>query len=399
MSTREQVRIGIVGLGRRGRRALLRNCQRVPGCKVTALCEKIEPLLQQAYKDADDPDIRCYTDFDRMLKEADIDAVAVVTAPHDQPDLICRALGAGKHVTCEVSLTYDMDDLWRVVVTVERSGMKFQMDEQRMYSKFIKVWRQMVSEGKLGKILFAEGQYLHWQTPDRWWVDGKTGERLTIEQARDNPRAMKSRMWAWFPYPVLYMATDLGPILHVLDDRVSRVTCMATRPESYYYEGLPTSDMNVALMHTEKDTIIRLAVGFTYAAQRLSKTSGWHWWHLEGTEGRVETERARYDKPKMWLANSGMDDAVPMDWDYTPDELPPEAIGSGHGSLDYFAVASFIESIQKDTRPVLDVYKSADLTAPAIMAVRSIQQGSACLEVPDFRPSDKRKCGQFPEKQ
>ncbi len=395
MSIRKQVRIGIVGMGVRGR-GWIRTCRRVKGCKVTALCEKVEPLLQEGYKEAEDPKIKCYTDFDEMLKEAKIDAIATVTAPHDQPDLICKALEAGKHVTCEVSLTYNMKDLWRVVVAVEKSGLKFHMAEQIMYSAFVPAWKRLFLEGRLGKIIFAEGQYLHQMMPDRFYIDSKTGGKITIEQAKNNPKAKKSRVWYWLPHPILYLATDLGPILTILDDRVESVTCMATRKKSYHYPGIPASDIEVALMHTEKDTIIRMASGFTYSTPSYPQSH--HWWHLEGTEGKVETARSVHDKAKMWLANSYMDDAIPINWQYPPYDFPPEAIGSGHGDLDYFAVASFIKSIQEDSEPPLNVYKSADLTAPAIIAIQSVEQGSSCLKVPDFRPSDKRKSGEFPEK-
>ena len=287
MPNRKPVRIGIVGLGPRGRLSWMKNLLRIETCRVTALCDRVDALVGQAYREAGDPDIACFTDYGEMLEKADVDAVAIVTAPHDQPDLICRAMEAGKHAACEVSLTYDMDDLWRVVVAVERSGLKFQMAEQVMYHPFVKAWRRLVREGELGHVIFAQGQYLHGMTPDRFWVDSETGERIDLDAAADHPRAAKSRMWNWFPHPILYMATDLGPILTVLDDRVTRVTCMGTRTQSYYYEGIPASDIEVALMHTEKDTIVRMAVGFTYATPRDH-----HWWHLEGTKGKVETARS-----------------------------------------------------------------------------------------------------------
>ena len=97
MPKQKQVRIGIVGLGPRGRLSWMKNLLRIKTCRVTALCDKVEALVGQAYREAGDPDIACYTDYEEMLAKADIDAVAIVTAPHDQPDLICQAMEAGKH--------------------------------------------------------------------------------------------------------------------------------------------------------------------------------------------------------------------------------------------------------------------------------------------------------------
>jgi predicted dehydrogenase len=390
MAAPEQVRVGIVGLGHRGQ-WWIELCRRVKGCRLTALCEKIEPLLLKASARAQDPSVRCYTDFETMLKEAEVDAVAVVTAPHDQPELICRALEAGKHVVCEVALTYDLGDLWRVVVAVENSGLKFQMAEQIMYSAFVKAWRKLIAEGQLGKVLYAEGQYIHGMTPDRFWVDAETGERLNFEQARNNPRAAKSRFWNWFPHPIVYIPTGLAPLLAVLDDEVDRVTCMATRPQSYHYTELPTADLEVALMHTRNDAIIRMAAGYTYPTG-----PGHYRWHVEGTGGRVETGRALHESGKLWLANSFMAETAPIRWEYSPQDIHPEAIGSGHGGCDYFALATFIESIQQDTTPPLDIYRAANITAASLIAIRSVEQGSACLKVPDFRPSAQRPRGQFP---
>ncbi|MCE2441530.1 MAG: Gfo/Idh/MocA family oxidoreductase [Candidatus Latescibacteria bacterium] len=400
MPRQKPVRIGIAGLGPRGRLSWMKNLLRIKTCRVTALCDRVDALVGQAYREAGDPDIACFTDFDEMLAKADVDAVAIVTAPHDQPDLICRAMEAGKHAACEVSLTYNMDDLWRVVVAVERSGLKFQMAEQVMYHPFVKAWRRLVQEGELGHVIFAEGQYLHGMTPDRFWLDSETGERIHLDDASNHPRAVKSRLWNWFPHPILYMATDLGPILTVLQDRVTKVTCMATRPQSYHYKGIPASDIEVALMHTENDTIIRMAVGFTYATPRDH-----HWWHLEGTAGKVETARSAeiygrspgVDTPKIWLESSGEESMQATAWKYAPEDLPEEARESGHGNMDYFALSSFLDTILDDTDPLLNVYRSAELTAPAIVAVQSVDQGSACLEVPDFRPSEKRKAGAFPD--
>ena len=186
MPKQKQVKIGIVGLGPRGRLSWMKNLLRIKTCRVTALCDRVEALVGQAYREAGDPDIACFTDYGEMLAKADIDAVAIVTAPHDQPDLICRAMEAGKHASCEVSLTYDMDDLWRVVVAVERSGLKFQMAEQVMYHPFVKAWRKLVVEGELGHVIFAQGQYLHWMTPDRFWVDSGTGERIHLDDAGES---------------------------------------------------------------------------------------------------------------------------------------------------------------------------------------------------------------------
>ncbi len=48
--------------------------------------------------------------------------------------LFCEVFNSGKHVLCEVPLALTMEGCWKVVTTVEKTGLKFQMAEQVRYS-------------------------------------------------------------------------------------------------------------------------------------------------------------------------------------------------------------------------------------------------------------------------
>lgn len=391
----KEIRVGIIGLGRGC--TFVRNGKMVKGQRIVALCDRFDLRLKNAYDLAQDPEVRCYRDHREMLEKADLDAVVIAVAPEDNADLVVEMLEAGKHVLCEVPLAFTIEDCWRVVLAVEKSGLKFQMAEQVRYSAFIQAWRKMVRDGTLGKVVFVEGEYLHGMPGTRFsWRDAETGRALTPEQAQNNPQAKRDRMWNLI-HPIRYLPHELSPILHILDDRVTKVTCMATRQQSYVYEWLPLSDIEVALMHTEKDTILRLACGFTVNTIMKDSTCGYHWYHVMGTKGTVETNRSNADQMKMWLADSQMKDPAELIWEYSPDDVPAAALASGHGGMDYFPYATFIESILKDTPTVMDVYTAADTAAPAIIAGQSAEQGCQCLSVPDFRPGPTRQPGQEPE--
>ncbi|MBI3985748.1 MAG: hypothetical protein HY343_02420, partial [Lentisphaerae bacterium] len=75
---------------------------------------------------------------------------------------------------------------------------------------------------------------------------------------------------------------------------------------------------------------------------------------------------------------------------------PAEALQSGHGGMDYFPVAAFVDSVLNDTPSAMDIYTAVETAAPAIIASQSIEKGSVCLDVPDFRPNARRKAGQMP---
>lgn len=389
----KEVRVGIIGL-RRGC-VFIRSGKRVKGHRIVALCDRFENCRKAASNLLEDPEVKCYADHRKMLKEADLDAVVIAVAPEDNVNLVCEALEAGKHVLCEVPLAYTLKDCWRVVLAVEKSGLKFEMAEQVRYAAYIQAWRTMIREGTLGKIVFAEGQYLHGMHASRFWRDKATGQAIMPEDAQNNPRAEKTRQWN-LTHPILYLPHELSPLLHMLDDRVVKVTCMSTRRQSYVHEWFPVPDIEVALMHTAKDTILRVACGFTIHTIQKESTCQYHWYHLLGTKGTVETNRANCDKMKLWLANSKMKDPAELMWAYTAGEVPEAALTSGHGGGDYFPYATFIESILKDTPSPMDVYTAAESAAPAIIAAQSAEADSRPLSVPDFRPGPDRPSGHPP---
>lgn len=401
----ELIRFGIAGLGPRGRRGWIPLMRLVEGTQIVAVCDPVAGRRAGGAEAAGLAPADAYVDLDDLLARPDVDTVAVAVAPEHIVDVSVRCLEAGKPVICEVPLAYTLADCWRAVLAHERTGLTLAMAEQTCYSAFVLAWRDLVAAGKLGHVLYGEAQYIHGMTPNRFWDDARTGEWLTWEQARDNPNAVRSRNWA-LRHPIWYTPHSLAPLLRALDDhlddRVVRVTGMATRPRSYFLEqsqgvDFPVPDFEVALMHTAGDAVLRLATAFNAPTPR----SG-HWYHLIGTGGEVETDRrhipgSRDDEHGLsWLTDSGNPDRAEASWRFGPDQASPRAATSGHGGLDYFPLAEFVAHLRGGPPPTIDVYRAAELAAPAILAAISIEQGSIPLAVPDFRPGPHRPKGQPP---
>lgn len=389
----KDLRIGFIGCGPRAT-TLADTCQPIKGIAITALCDRYEPRIGEVAKFVKNGTPQRYTDHRRMLREAPIDAVYVVVEPENLTDLVIESLEAGKHVISEVPMAYRIEDIWRIVLAVERTGLIYSLGESTRYWPFIEAWKRMRADGTLGKIVCAEGQYLHGMGDDRYYQDGRTGARITIAEAKNNPHAVKSRTWNT-PNPILYLPHELSPLLKAMDDRVTSVVCMGTRRQSYRHEFFPVPDIQTALMHTANDAVMRLSVGFTiYQARR--QITMYHWYSMMGTKGSVETHRSDHDKMKLLIPE--VDGVAPREvwYDFDPKTTPAEALASGHYGLDYWAVRHFIDAIAQGRQPDMDVYRAAESAAPAIVAAQSAEQNSARLLVPDFRPGPNRQLGQMP---
>jgi len=385
-----EIRVGLAGLGGRGLH-WIRMLQRIEGYRVTALCDRIEALHGPALTQLSSREgVATYTDYGKFLTDANIDAVALCVRCREQGAMAAQALEAGKHVNSEVPAAHTLEDCWRIVAAVERTGLVYQLAEQTRYFGFIEAWRRLVAEGRLGRVTYCEGQYFHYYTPLRAYQDPSTGKFYTVDEMLSHPEAEPA--WIQYMPPIHYLPHELSPMLKVLDDRVVEVTAMSTRSPSYAHPQLKSPDFQVALMKTEKDAILRLATSFT----QLKGRSG-HWYQLVGTHGCLEWKRTERDRPKMWLADSQMHDLAEVDWRYERTDAPAEARGTGHGDADYYPQLAFRDAVL-GIRPLeFDVYKAMDTAAPAILAAESIAQGTRLLPVPDFRPGEKRAISEMPK--
>ncbi|ADG16100.1 oxidoreductase domain protein [Paraburkholderia atlantica] len=114
----ERLRIGVVGLGRLGKRHAENLAYRVPGATLAAACSPLEAELAWA-RDAL-PEPRLYADYADLLADPQLDAVWLVTPSSLHAQQIVDALRAGKHVFCEKPLSLDVAECERVLAEAVR---------------------------------------------------------------------------------------------------------------------------------------------------------------------------------------------------------------------------------------------------------------------------------------
>jgi predicted dehydrogenase len=399
----KKIKTGIIGCGPRSQGSTMRNLLNIREYELVAICDPISELMEKSKKmwEPQMESVETYTDHMDMLKNADIEAVFVVVEPENNARLVCDALNAGKDTYCDVPLAINIEECWQIVTTVEKTGRKFLLGEQIRYAPHTMAWRNYVREGKIGKPLYVSGQYLHGMGDDRYYIDSITGERINYQDLDNFPNAKKSRAWN-LKHPIHYLPHELSPLLKVIDDRVTRVSCIGTRSDKgYIHEWFPQADMEVALMQTEKDVILRMAVGFTVETMNTGGKKK-HWHHVMGTKGVLEEGRnPQIDSGQAYFEDDMMTPNTPaqITWSYNSSKTSKSVLDSGHGGTDYWPYKDFAKWMlddNYDTSEMLTVYKAADTAAPAIIAGISAERRGDWIDVPDFRPDADRKLGEMP---
>lgn len=148
---------GIVGWGFAGKahaRAIARN----PRAHLKAICTRNAQNLQQAAREYD---VECATQDYAQLLAARPDVVVVCTPDHLHTPYAAAALEAGLHVLCEKPLVTDLSEARRLVALVRQTGQIFMTGQCARFFARSALARALVEQGELGRLFFAEADYLH----------------------------------------------------------------------------------------------------------------------------------------------------------------------------------------------------------------------------------------------
>lgn len=98
--------------------------------------------------------------FEELL-DAGIDVLVIATPDHLHADYAVAALERGLHVLCEKPLVTELEDARRVVAAARRAGTVFMTGQCARFFARSQFAHGLVQRGELGKLFFAEADYLH----------------------------------------------------------------------------------------------------------------------------------------------------------------------------------------------------------------------------------------------
>ncbi len=115
-----------------------------------------DTYFEGARRFADTYGVRAYETTDQMLGDGEIDAVCICTPSGFHADVAIKAIKAKKHVIIEKPLAVTVDDCDRIICAAEEEGVTAGVITQYRFSGAVRRLKELVSDGKLGKIISAE---------------------------------------------------------------------------------------------------------------------------------------------------------------------------------------------------------------------------------------------------
>jgi len=394
------LRVGVVGVGGRGTN-LLGNLLRLEGVKVPALCDinesnlaRAQALVTKAGLPKPEGYSRGDTDWKRLCDRADLDVVLCATPWQWHTPVAVAAMKSGKHAATEVPAAQTIDECWELVETSEKTGRQCAILENVCYTRETLMVMNMIRQGVLGQILFAEAGYMHDIRAVKFGV-GPNGEPWRIE-----PSIHRNGN--------LYPTHPIGPVAWFMDinrgDRFSHLVSMSTKSRSLAEFASKTfgatdpratreyklGDVNTTLIRTENGKTISLVHDTNTPRPKETLV------RVQGTKGvynslmdKIFIEgRSNNSDAADWKARHEWEETAEYRKQY--DHKLWQTHGStaekagGHGGIDYLELYRFVKNLQEGKPLDIDVYDAAAWSVIVPLTEASVASGSKPMDFPDF---------------
>lgn len=344
-------------------------------------------------------------DFDALLA-SDVDAIAVMTQRWTHAPFVLAALEAGKHVYSAVPMATEITDIRAILDAVERTGLTYTMGETSYYNPAV-VWaREKIADGQLGRVFYAEGDYVH---------DMDNG----FYSAYRYSGGEEWKATASYP-PMLYPTHALGGVLGALPTRATSVSCLGIvddRGDGVFDEQVSHWGNTFSNM----TALFELADGSAMRTNEFRRVGYWHGhesrFRYYGTEAVMEqtghsatlsiksdgddyAKGETLDISDLFYTSGGQtpDDLEDLDPALVQsfvsgtakvhhrDRLPASYADApnGHEGSHHYLADDFVRAVVTGVQPPVDAHRAALFTAPGIVANASARAGGTRLEIPDF---------------
>ncbi len=374
----KKIRIGVVG----GGFGCSFQWHEHPDCVVEAVSD-----LRPERRDRLMKTYRCsksYDSLEELVRDKNIDAVAIFTEGPNHVKHVVEAMKHGKHAISAVPACMGggVEEAELLLDTVKKYGLTYMMAETSYYQQPTISVRQLYDEGKFGDIYYCEAEYQHAGLEALYFENGK-------------------RTWRHGMAPMHYPTHSTALLTSITGERLTEVACHGWGDDS------PICQDNVyqnpfwnesAMFKTDRGHAFRVNVWWKGAhrgcerAQWIGNKMSFYGGHPNGlsptivrsAEGRREKDDAgfvrdlpameRYEQPEWWKT-----DILPQ----------PLRHNSGHHGSHTFLTHEFVDALTHGRQPTVNIYEALAYTVPGVVAHESALRGGELLKVPQFDPPKK----------
>ena len=387
---KEKVRIGYIGLGRRGAFVLKENILQMSDVEIVYVSDLSHARMERA------ADFICEqigttpkmtTDYRVILKDPTIDAVFIMNGWDGRVQMAIEAMRAGKYVAIEVGCAETLESCFDLVKAYEETKIPVMMLENCCYGRREMMVLNMVKQGLFGELVYCTGGYHHYLNECELFknIDNEEIPHYRLAHYRDENCEN-------------YPTHELGPISKVLNiNRGNRFVSLASfgsksvgikdyatrvlgKESPYAMADYKQSDIVTTILTCAGGETVTIVLDTTLPRAYYSRN-----FSVRGTLGMSSEER------KVVFLN-GMEEEVQSNeeemfekYDHPlHSEYVKKGVKEGHGGMDWLVCRAFIESVKAEINTPIDAYDTATWLAIGALSKESLDNGNKVVEFPDF---------------
>lgn len=317
-----------------------------PNVEVVAVTDLIPDRCAEMTKTC-----RCeksYPSFEEMVKDDNIEAIFCATDAPSHARLCVLALEHGKHVCSAVPACFEnLEDGFKLFEAVKKAkGLNYMMFETSAYHDDLYAMRQLYNAGRLGKLVYSEGEYYHYMGEP---IDSYNGWRIGLP-----PQYYPTHSNAY------YNAVSGGSFTEVSCMGMPSIVPHLMANGNGYKNPFGTE---IALFRTSEGGMARMAVSWD--------TPG-----AGGEQGRIRSQKGTYYGAPQDIDTSGIDMKKPP--------LPPGVDAGHHGGSSSYLSNEFITSILEERKPLVDITMALNMSMSGIVAHQSAMKDGETMKIPQF---------------
>ncbi|GHU37909.1 oxidoreductase [Clostridia bacterium] len=326
---------------------------------------------------------KIYGSFDEVLNDKDLDAVHIVTPLLLHEDQTVQVLESGKHCACTIPMAASLNGIKRITEAKRKSGKNYMMMETTLYTYQFFYVKELIANGKIGKIQFLRGS--HYQDMANW------------------PDY-------WLGLPPMYNGTHaIAPMTVLSGSRIKRVNCfgsgtMAESLTKKYNNPFPVESALLEYENGLKGEVTRSLFETAREYQEglfVYGSEGCFEWGFRDADlpyytaaippvegrrgGGAHTEIVEMPNYCGSLPKEIQRFTVGGNYDpLNPQESLKKGAGAGHHGSHAHLVHEFVSSIIENRKPWIDEVLAGNITGAGICAHESAMNNGEAVIVPVF---------------
>lgn len=393
--SRNQIRIGIVGLTGRG--IIARHFHKPAGKSVVTAGMDTSDKAFAIFKREINKDAYLTKNIDDLLSR-DIDAVVITSPDFTHAEYAIKALQAGKHVYCDKPMGITIAQCDEMLEAWQKFGKHFMVGFNMRYMNIFRVMKDIVDSGDIGEVKAVWVRHFvgpggNWYYHD-WHGARKNSTSLLLQKASHD-----IDMIHWITGQYTKRVSAMGSLDYYGGDKPNDLRCPDCPDKDtcveYQHIGdsLRSNQMDMCVFRKEVDVednsavMMELANGIKATYQQCHYTPDyWRNYVFIGTEGRLENldDNCRVavklrQRSKRWK-NLAADRVYNI----------RQAEG-GHGGADPIICNDFLELLLTGKRPVSTPLAGRMSVAVGCKATESMRNKSRALDIPELPASIRDK--------